>query len=98
MRKMVITEYESICEIAPGGGFMAVKTFAQPASPKSRSTRVTFRPGDLVTTVSGYPVLYEVLTLERDGLVRVRGVNWAPGYSAMVGAQEIRPVTHILSH
>ena len=45
-------------------------------------SRPAFGPGDFVTTVTGYPVLYEVLSLETDGLVRVRGVNWAPGYTA----------------
>ena len=63
----------------------------------SRGPRLSYRPGDLVTTVAGYPVLYEVLRLEHDGLLRVRGMNWAQGYSAVIGAQEIRPVTHILS-
>ncbi len=75
---------------------MALETVPQTASPNSRS-RLSFKQGDFVTTVTGYPVLYEVLTLERDGLVRVRGVNWAPGYSAVVRSQEIRPVTHILN-
>jgi hypothetical protein len=64
---------------------------------ESRSARVTYRPGDFVTTVTGYPVLYEVLTIERDSMVRVRGVNWAPGYSAVVATHDIRPVTHILT-
>ena len=59
--------------------------------------RLAYRPGDLVTTVTGYPVLYEVLNVDRDGLVRVRGVNWAAGYSAVVGPRDIRPVTSILS-
>ena len=62
-----------------------------------RPQRPIYRAGDLVATVRGYPVLYEVLSLEHDGLVRVRGVNWAAGYSAMVGLQDIRPVTHILA-
>jgi hypothetical protein len=76
---------------------MALETISQPASPKSPPSRPWFRPGDLVATVTGYPVLYEVLSLEGEGLVRVRGVNWAPGYSAIVGAQEIRPVTQTLT-
>ena len=65
---------------------------------RGRGPRPAYRPGDLVTTVTGYPVLYEVLRLECDGLLRVRGMNWAQGYSAIVRAQEVRPVTHILSH
>ena len=62
-----------------------------------RARWVSARPGDLVTTRSGYPILYEVLTVEADGLLRVRGLNWAPGYSAVVDAQDVRPVTGILS-
>ncbi len=57
-----------------------------------------FRPGDLVTTRSGYPVLYEILSIQDDGLLRVRGLNWAPGYSAIVDSLEVRPVTGILSN
>jgi hypothetical protein len=63
----------------------------------ARGGRPMFRPGDLVTTVAGYPVLYEVLNVDREGLVRVRGVNWEAGYSAVVGARDIRPVTSILN-
>jgi hypothetical protein len=55
-----------------------------------------FHPGDLVTTSTGYPVLYEVLTVQDDGLLRVRGLNWAPGYSAIVDSADVRPVTGIL--
>lgn len=76
---------------------MALETVALTSKANPRTARPSFHAGDFVTTVTGYPVLYEVLTLERDGLVRVRGVNWEPGYSAMVRSQEIRPVTHILS-
>lgn len=74
-------------------------TSAAPASTKSEviTRRGHFRPGDLVTTVQGYPVLYEVLAIDPSGLLRVRGVNWAPGYSATVSAEEVRPVTGILS-
>ena len=57
-----------------------------------------FRPGDLVTTTKGYPVLYEVLAVDAAGLLRVRGLNWAAGYSATVAGDEVRPVTSILSH
>jgi len=68
-----------------------------PTSRTPVTSRPTFGPGDFVTTVAGYPVLYEVLSLETDNLVRVRGVNWAPGYTAVVRALEVRPVTRILS-
>ena len=57
-----------------------------------------FRPGDLVTTTKGYPVLYEVLAVDASGLLRVRGLNWAAGYSATVTTDDVRPVTSILNH
>ncbi len=76
---------------------MALDTVHVKTNSSSKTARPTFHAGDYVTTVTGYPVLYEVLSLEHDDLVRVRGVNWAPGYTAMVTSQEIRPVTHILN-
>lgn len=63
-----------------------------------RPRQASIRPGDLVTTRSGYPILYEVLTVEPEGLLRVRGLNWAPGYSSVVAAHEVRPVTGILNN
>lgn len=77
---------------------MGTDTVSPRVSAATRPGGPTFRVGDFVTTVKGYPVLYEVLAVEPDGLVRVRGVNWAAGYSAVVGRREIRPVTSILSH
>jgi hypothetical protein len=74
---------------------MAAQTLATTGTVKPARV-VQFHPGDLVTTTAGYPVLYEVLALDPGGSVRVRGLNWAPGYSATVGADEIRPVTGIL--
>jgi hypothetical protein len=77
---------------------MDTETVSPHVSGVGRPGGPVFRVGDFVTTVRGYPVLYEVLAVEPDGLVRVRGVDWAAGYSAMVGRREIRPVTSILSH
>ena len=62
----------------------------------NRIPRPNYRSGDLVTSTSGYPILYEVLAVEREGMLRVRGMNWEPGYSAMVGVGDVRPVTQIL--
>ena len=76
---------------------MNLQVAPQVADSSSKTLHPTYRPGDFVTTVTGYPVLYEVLTIERDSMVRVRGVNWAPGYSAVVAMHEIRHVTHILT-
>ena len=76
---------------------MEIDTLPRTATVSAGSGRPAYRAGDFVTTVTGYPVLYEVLEVEVDGLVRVRGVNWAAGYSAVVGPRDIRPVTSILS-
>jgi hypothetical protein len=76
---------------------MAVQAPQVAADREVVARRGRFRPGDLVTTADGYPVLYEVLEVGPDGLLRVRGANWAPGYSATVSATEVRPVTGILS-
>lgn len=73
----------------------AQPTVATPPAARVRRA-AQYRPGDLVATAAGYPVLYEVLALDPSGLVRVRGLNWAPGYSATVSPDEIRPVTGLL--
>lgn len=58
--------------------------------------RLSLRPGDIAAGRSdSYPILYEVIRIESDGLVRVRGLNWAPGYSALVDAEELRPVSSL---
>jgi len=61
---------------------------------RERSFR--WRPGDLVVHMRDYPMLCEVISVRDDGLLRVRGLNWAPGYSALVSAKEVRPTTGIL--
>jgi hypothetical protein len=76
---------------------MAAQTALSPTVERASKARVTYKPGDLVTTAQGYPVLYEVLAAEAGGLLRVRGLNWAPGYSATVSVDTVRPVTGILS-
>ena len=76
---------------------MGIEAVPESSSAMPRAVRPQFRTGDLVTTVTGYPVLYEVLNVDGDGLVRVRGVNWAAGYSAVVGPRDIRSVTSILN-
>jgi hypothetical protein len=55
-----------------------------------------FRPGDLVATRDGYPTLYEVVSVDPEGLLRVRGLNWQPGYSAVIDAASVRLVTGAL--
>ena len=47
-------------------------------------------------TITGYPYVNKVMRVEPDGLLRVRGNNWEPGYTSMVRPGEVRPVTQIL--
>ncbi len=77
---------------------MATQGLPQSSSSQRSRRASLYRSGDLVTTNAGYPVLYEILAIDPGGLVRVRGVNWAAGYSATVSAEEIRPVTGILAN
>ena len=55
-----------------------------------------YRPGDLVVSARGYPTLFEVISVGDDGVLRLRGVNWAAGYSALVAAEAVRPTSAIL--
>ncbi len=59
--------------------------------------RSIFHPGDLLLPRVGYPLLCEVVTVEARGVLRIRGVEWDPGYSAEVPAEEMRPVSSILT-
>jgi hypothetical protein len=61
-----------------------------------RLSRCSFRPGDLVVSRCGYPVLFEVISIRADGLLRVRGVQWAPGSSTLVAVDDVRPTTGML--
>jgi hypothetical protein len=53
-------------------------------------------PGDLVVSRTGYPVLYEVVCVYTDGLLRLRGADWAAGYTVLVAATGVRPASAIL--
>ncbi len=75
---------------------MMTATSTSPREAADRRPRVQYRPGDLVIACSGYPTLYEVISACDDGLLRLRGVNWAPGYSALVAAEGVRPTSAIL--
>jgi len=55
------------------------------------------QPGDLVYPVKGYPQLCEVLVVEAVGLMRIRAVGWAPGYTILVRCEDYRLVTGRLS-
>ena len=73
-------------------------SYSSPLSPESDSQRQSFsyRPGDLVVSANGYPTLYEVIAICEHGQLRLRGVNWASGYSALVAAGAVRPTSAIL--
>lgn len=70
---------------------------AATATTTRRPLRRVFRPGDLVISRSGYPTLFEIVNIQEDGLLRVHGLNWAPGYSALVDADDVRPVNALLA-
>jgi hypothetical protein len=53
--------------------------------------------GDLVVLKSGAPLLLEVLSIEEDGLIRVRGNAWPPGYSILLSIQEVFPSAELLA-
>jgi hypothetical protein len=67
-----------------------------PASSAPSTPRHAFRPGDLAVSRAGYPILYEVIGVLDEGMVRVRGLNWAAGYSALVHPEDLRPTTSLL--
>ena len=56
-----------------------------------------FQPGDLVLPSTGYPQLCEVVRIEPDGLIRIKGLQWAPGYTVLVHPRDYRLVTGRLS-
>jgi hypothetical protein len=42
-----------------------------------------------------YPLLCEVILVQPDGLLRVRGLDWPAGYSALIDPQDVRPVSSL---
>jgi hypothetical protein len=65
--------------------------------PVAARTVVAYRPGDFVASqTNSYPVLLEIIGLEDDGLLRVRGLGWAPGYTAVIARDQVRHVNAIL--
>jgi hypothetical protein len=65
--------------------------------PPSDRTMAVYRPGDFVASqTNAYPVLLEIIGLEEDGLLRVRGLGWPPGYSAVLPRHQVRHVSAIL--
>ncbi len=75
---------------------MVNETSSALPEPGDQRLPIRYRPGDLVISRFGYPTLYEVISICDDDLLRLRGVNWAPGYSALVAADQVRPAPGIL--
>ena len=76
----------------PGGIAMADSSGHTGARARTR-----YRVGEFVAGQRNtYPILLEVIRMEDDGLLRVRGVDWAPGYSSLVTSEQVRPVADIL--
>jgi hypothetical protein len=66
--------------------------------PPADRTVAAYRPGDFVASQTNtYPVLLEIVGIEDGGLLRVRGLGWPPGYSAVLPRDQIRHVSTILA-
>jgi hypothetical protein len=60
--------------------------------------RTMYRVGDVIASQRNtYPVLLEVMQIEDQGLLRVRGLDWPAGYSAVLTSDEVRYVSSIPS-
>ena len=53
------------------------------------SGKLMFAAGDLVRPRTDQGTLCEVLGAEGDDRIRVRGLDWSPGFSAILPATEI---------
>jgi hypothetical protein len=76
---------------------MEIANWPTPYASDSRQHQRGFRPGDLVLPVNGYPLLCEVVRVETDGLIRIRGAGWSFGYTVLARAEDYRTATGRLS-
>lgn len=76
---------------------MPIETSPSFSETGGKRPHLRYRPGDLVVSISGFPMLYEVISISDDGVLRLRGVNWAAGYSVLVPAEKVRPTSGILN-
>jgi len=72
-----------------------VKQTLPPAPKSSGPLNSILRAGDLVTSRTSQPILCEVIRIENQDLIRVRGLDWSPGYSAILKSQEVRLVSRL---
>jgi hypothetical protein len=56
-----------------------------------------FQPGAFVIPKTGYPLLCEVLSLEENGLMRVRGLAWPHGHTTLIEAQDVRSISELIA-
>jgi hypothetical protein len=75
---------------------MSTETSTSLPDPSARRPHFRYRAGALVVAASDLPTLYEVISVSDDGLLRLRGVNWLRGYSALIAAEGVRPTSAIL--
>lgn len=60
--------------------------------------RTVYRVGEYIASERNtYPILLEVVQVEAEGWLRVRGLDWPAGYSAVLASHEVRYITSILS-
>jgi hypothetical protein len=55
---------------------MSTETSTSLSDIGGRRPRFQYRAGDLVVSASGYPTVYEVISVCDDGLLRLCGVDW----------------------
>lgn len=60
-----------------------------------RQPKLVFQAGDLVRPRTDRSTLCEVLGAEDEDRIRVRGLDWSPGYSAIIPAHEIYLVSRV---
>ena len=70
-------------------------TNLSPNESSKSSGRLMFAAGDLVRPRTDQATLCEVLGAEDDNRIRVRGLDWSPGFSAILPATEIYLVSRV---
>jgi len=66
-----------------------------PPTTKAYQPKLAFQAGDLVRARTDRVTLCEVLSAEDENRIQVRGLDWPPGYSAILPAQEIYLVLRV---
>jgi hypothetical protein len=72
--------------------------FINPAAhptPQAYQPKLAFQAGDLVRARTDRATLCEVLSAEDENRIQVRGLDWPPGYSAILPSEEIYLVLRV---